>query len=128
VSAYGFYRPRPTRGDLDKLIFTESAARAADEIGRMTSQYDAERAAQRAPEQQQIAERQAQQIAEQRARAAALKVPVKSDPLALAPAPAQTAESRRAAGLPDDPSEAACIQDDDCARTVLRGGNAVPKH
>lgn len=54
-------------------------------------------------------------------------VPAKPDPLAPASAPSQTAESRRAAGLPDDPSAAACIQDDDCARAVLRGGSAAPK-
>jgi hypothetical protein len=87
-----------------------------EEISRM-NQYDAERAAQRA--QQQTAERQAQQIAEQRPRPV---VPVRPDPLAPAPTPAQTPESRRAAGLPDDPNAAACIQDADCARTVL------PKH
>jgi hypothetical protein len=99
----------------------ESSRRSANEIGRMASQYDAERAAQRAVEQQQIADRHRRQIAEERARSA-LNVSVKSDPLARAPAPSQSAESRRAAGLPSDPSAAACIQDDDCARAAL------PKH
>ncbi|MGB6629686.1 MAG: hypothetical protein WBE52_00505 [Terriglobales bacterium] len=94
----------------------ESAGRAADEIGGTSSQYEAERAAQRA--QQQIADQQARQIAQQPARPVAANVPVRSDPLAPASAPAQTAESRRAAGLPDDPSAAACIQDDDCARAL----------
>jgi hypothetical protein len=90
--------------------------RGADEFSRRTSQFDAERAAQRA--QQQIAEEQARRIAQQRARPAVVNVPVRSDPLAPAPAPSQTAESRRAAGLPDDPAAAACIQDDDCARAL----------
>jgi hypothetical protein len=89
---------------------------ADDEISRM-NRDDAERTAQRA--QQQNTERQVQQIAEQRPRPV---VSVRTDPLAPAPAPSQTAESRRAAGLPDDPSAAACIQDDNCARAVL------PKH
>jgi hypothetical protein len=97
----------------------ESSRRSADEIGRMASQHDAERAAQRAAEQQQIADRQQRQMAEDRARSAPRNVPTNADPLARAPAPSKTAESRRAAGLPSDPSAAACIQDDDCARAVL---------
>jgi hypothetical protein len=97
----------------------DNSRRSADEIGRMTSQYDAERAAQRI--RQEIADEQARQIAQQRSRPATAP-PMRPDPLAPASAPAQTAESRRAAGLPSDPSAAACVQDADCARAVL------PKH
>jgi hypothetical protein len=91
-----------------------SLGRSADDIGRATARYEAEQAAQ--PAQQQAAERQARQIAEQQPRPAA---PARPDPLAPAPAPARTRESRRAAGLPDDPNAAACIQDDACARALL---------
>jgi hypothetical protein len=103
----------------------KSLERSADEIGLKASQYEAERAAQRG--QEQIADQQARRISGQQPRAAP-NAPARVDPLAKAPTPAQTAESRRAAGLPDDPNAAACIQDDDCARALLHGGNAAPTH
>jgi hypothetical protein len=94
--------------------------RGGDEFSRMISRDDAERGAQRTREQAVDNQIQEQRIAEQRTPPAA--APVRTDPLAPTPTPAQTAESRRAAGLPDDPNAAACIQDADCARAVL------PKH
>jgi hypothetical protein len=84
------------------------------EVSRI-DQYEAERAGQRA--QQQTAERQAQVVPPPRP--AAPIMPVRRDPLTPAPTPAQTPESRRAAGLPDDPNAAKCIQDDECARALL---------
>jgi hypothetical protein len=94
-----------------------------ESIGRI-SQFSTELATQRA--QQQAVEEQTRRVT-QRVQHPAASVPARSDPLAPAPAPSQTPESRRAAGLPDDPNAAACIQDDDCARAVLHGGNAAPK-
>jgi hypothetical protein len=91
-----------------------------DESSRRISQFNAELATQRA--QEQAAEQPTRQVT-QRTQPPAASTPTRSDPLAPAPAPAQTAESRRAAGLPDDPNAAACIQDDACARALLRGGS-----
>lgn len=92
------------------------------EVNRIT-RYDSENARQSA--QQPIADRQTQQIAARRPAPAA---PLRPDPLAPAPPPAQSLESRRAAGLPDDPAAAACIQDDDCARALLHGGSTTATH
>jgi hypothetical protein len=92
-----------------------ASQRSLDEFIRRTSDDEDARQAQR-----RIADQQERQIPQQRARPAT-NVAVRSDPLTPAPAPAQTPESRRAAGLPDDPAAAACIQDDDCARAVLSG-------
>jgi hypothetical protein len=88
--------------------------RGIDDEVSLIDRYETERAAQRG--QQQAVEREP--IAALRPRSVAPREP---DPLTRAPAPAETPESRRAAGLPDDPKAAACIQDDDCARALLRG-------
>lgn len=107
-----------SRRDAAQWLQEQQAARQrdVDDFSRRISQSNAELVTQRA--QQQMADQQARQIPVQRP-PAALSAPVRADPLAPAPAPSQTAESRRAAGLPDDPAAAACIQDVDCARAVL---------
>ncbi len=93
-----------------------SLANTADEIGRKSSQYEMERASQQAQEEK--ASRDAR-ISQQGPRIAP-STPRRVDPLSKAPEPSQTVESRRAAGLPDDPNAAKCIQDDDCARSLLQ--------
>jgi len=115
------------RRDDEQWLQEQRAARQrdVDDFSRRISQSSAELVTRRA--QQQIADQQARQTPVQRP-PAALSAPLRADPLAPAPAPSQTAESRRAAGLPDDPAAAACIQDADCARAVLRGGSAAPKY
>lgn len=106
-----------SRRDAAQRLQEQQAAlqRDVDDFSRRVSQSSADLVTQRA--QQQSADQQARQIPVQRP-PAALSAPVRRDPLAPAPAPSQTAESRRAAGLPDDPAAAACIQDDDCARAL----------
>jgi hypothetical protein len=83
-----------------------------DQEVRRIDQYETGGAAQRVK--QQPAERQTPPP-----RPVAAVMSVRSDPLTPAQTPSANSESRRAAGLPDDPSAAACIQDDDCARAVL---------
>jgi hypothetical protein len=94
--------------------------RDLDDFNRKVSQSESDLFAQRA--QQQAAETQARQ-AQQRVQPPTVHTPARPDPLAPAPDPAQTAESRRAAGLPDDPNAAKCVEDPDCARAVLGRGH-----
>lgn len=93
-----------------------SLGNAADEIGRQTSQYEMERATEQAQEEK--ASREAR-ISQHRPRVAPSTAQT-VDPLAKAADPSQTLESRRAAGLPDDPNAAKCIEDDACARSLLQ--------
>jgi hypothetical protein len=97
-----------------------SLANTADEIGRQSSQYEMERAAQQA--QQEKSSRNARDS--EHGPRIAPSTPQRVDPLSKSPEPSQTVESRRAAGLPDDPNAAKCIQDDDCARSLLQGTTA----
>lgn len=93
-----------------------SLGNAADEIGRQSSQYEMDRAAQQAQEEKATRDARISQHGPRIAPSA----PQRVDPLSKAPEPSQTVESRRAAGLPDDPNAAKCIQDDDCARSLLQ--------